>query len=180
MVQFSPDVHPRRTRLKQSRAAYTIVDHQTIFPIASEQEGAAIERAFADLAEHELNGARAHLRTAGELINRGDFAGSVRESIHAVEAVARILDPKASNSLPPALAALERKGAVHGGLKAGFNALYGYASDEKGLRHSLVFQAAPAVSQHDAVFMLGACASFITYLIGNATDAGISLGQSKP
>ncbi len=173
---FALDEEVKRV-LKRARAAYTVLDRDTIFPIATPEEGKAIEKAFADLDAHELNGARAHLRAAGELINKGDFAGSVRESIHAVEAVARVLDPKASSGLAPALAALEKKGAIHGGLKAGFGSIYGYTSDAKGVRHSLVDEPKATVDQHDAVFMLGACASFTTYLIGKATDAGISLSK---
>ena len=46
-----------------------------------------------------MGGSAAQLRKAAECINGQDWAGSVRESIHAVESVARQLDPKASNAL---------------------------------------------------------------------------------
>jgi|GEM_PF-634923 len=161
--------------LQESGAAYRLVGGDTIMPIASEVESAAIEHAFADLAEHELNGARIHLRNAAERVNAGDFAGSVRESIHAVEAVARLLDPKASNTLGPALTALEKSTKIQPSLKSGFSSIYGYTCNAEGIRHALLDLPKPDVDQHDAVFMLGACASFITYLLGKTVDSGVSL-----
>jgi hypothetical protein len=149
------------------------VDGDTIVPAITEEEGAAVQHAFADLSKSELHGARAHLRKASDLINDGHFADSVRESIHAVESVARTLDPKAKTP-EPALAALEGKGAVHPALKKGFSAIYGFTSDEKGIRHALLDNRQAKVDIHDAVFMLGACASFVTYLIGKARDSGVT------
>jgi hypothetical protein len=163
--------------LKQSRAAYVLVDRHTIYPIPSKEEGAAIERAFADLASVEFGGARAHLRKAGEFLNQGHYADSVRESIHGVESVARLLDPKASRTLGPALAALEAKGTIHGALKAGFSSIYGYSSDESGIRHSLLDGDKAQVDLHDSMFMIGACASFVSYLIGKARAIGLKLSD---
>ena len=45
-----------------------------------------------------------------------------------------------------------------------FSNLYGYASDEEGIRHSLIDDAASPAGQDEAVFMLGACASFSSFL----------------
>jgi hypothetical protein len=51
-------------------------------------------------------------------------------------------------------------------LKKAFGALYGYTSDKKtGIRHAKVFGVDEAVDETDALFMLGACASFVSYLI---------------
>ena len=58
--------------LKVSRAAYRVLGGDTIVPVASEAERATIERALADLASKEFQGARSHLRTSGsELTNGG-------------------------------------------------------------------------------------------------------------
>ena len=45
--------------------------------------------------------------------------------------------------------------------------LYAYTSDEQGIRHALLDQPDPRVAQNEAVFMLGACASFASYLCRN-------------
>ena len=148
------------------RLAY-VVDTQepaTIFPAATRQEGVAIVGALKELREAGLQPAETHLRKAAELINGGDWPGAVRESIHAVESVARQLDPRASSTLEPALASLEKSGHLHHALKEAFSKLYGYASDEEGIRHPLIDKATSPAGQDEALFMLGACASFASYL----------------
>ena len=152
---------------KECRLAYAVDIEQpvTILPAVTEQEGKTIIGAINELREAGLSGAEVHLRTAGESINGGDWAGSVRESIHAVESVARQLDPKSSNTLPDALKSLQRSsGQLHPALKDGFEKLYAYTSDEEGIRHSLMDNAESSVGRDEAVFMLGACASFASYL----------------
>ena len=159
--------------LTTSRCAYEIgLEPPTIIPRATEQEGQAITRAFADLGSAGLEGSRTHLRQATERLNSGDYPGSVRESINAVESVARQLDPAASKRLEPALAALTKHAEIHPALKTGFANIYGYTSDEPGLRHPLLEGTAKA-DLVDAVFMLGACASFASYLVAKARKAGL-------
>lgn len=158
------------TVLTFARAAYRLVD-KTIMPTGSEAELATIERAFADVAAAEFHGARAHLRKASEELTAGRYADSIRESIHAVESVAEVLEP--SGELAKALAKLTASASVHGAMKKGFLALYGYTSDEKGIRHALLESGAPAVDETDALFMIGACAAFVSYLINKARMAGL-------
>ena len=78
--------------------------------------------------------------------------------------MARQLDPKASQTLAPALKSLERSGTLHPALKEAFTKLYGYTSDEQGIRHADLGQDSANVGMNEAVFMLGACASFSSYL----------------
>ena len=111
-----------------------------------------------------LEGSASHFRRAAEYINSNDWAGSIRESIHAVESVARQLDPKSSGTLRGALAALENRRALHPALKEAFTKLYGYTSNEQGIRHALLDRSSANVGIDEAVFMLGACASFASYL----------------
>ena len=151
---------------KECRLAY-VVDTQgtpTILPAATRAEGEAIVGAIQELREVGLHGAETHLKRAGELINGGDWSGSVRESINAVESVARQLDPDASKTLGPALKSLEKRGQLHSALKEAFSSLYGYTSDEEGIRHALLTDAVSPAGRDEAVFMLGACASFASYL----------------
>jgi hypothetical protein len=53
-------------------------------------------------------------------------------------------------------------------MKKGFLALYGYTSNEQGIRHALLEAGAPAVDETDALFMIGACAAFVSYMINKA------------
>ena len=136
----------------------------TIVPAVTPEEGATVVEALQTLRESGLEPSASHLQEGAACINRGDWAGSVRESIHAVESVARQLDPKAAKTLGPALKSIERRGALHSALKKAFGELYGYTSGEQGIRHALLDQTKARVGQDEAVFMLGACAAFASYL----------------
>jgi hypothetical protein len=89
-----------------------------------------------------------------EALNSGRFADSVRESVHAVESVARVLSKDASATLAPALQELEKGNSMHPAFKRALSQLYGYSSNEGGIRHSLLEDEAH-VNMHDALFMLG-------------------------
>jgi hypothetical protein len=58
-------------------------------------------------------------------------------------------------------------------MKRGFLSLHGYTSDENGIRHALLEEGAAKVAETDALFMIGACAAFVSYLINKARSAGI-------
>ena len=129
------------------------------------EEGHALVDALGTLRDAGLDGCASHLREAAERINENDWAGAVRESLHAVESVARQLDPGASRGLEPALKSIEKQGGtLHPALVVAFGKLYGYASDEQGVRHPLLDRTDSRVDRDLAVFMLGACASFASYL----------------
>ena len=155
-----------RSTFADSHLAYTIDvgPPPTIVPGPTPEEGVAVVESLQSLRQAGLDGSAAHLRKASECINEGDWAGSVRESIHAVESVARQLDPEAAQTLGPALKSIERRGALHQALKKAFDTLYGYTSNEQGIRHVLLDQTDAKVGQDEAVFMFGACASFASYL----------------
>ncbi len=158
--------------LEFCRSAYRVYDGDTIVPIASMADVEPLQTAFADLASSEFHGARTHLRQAGEHATAGRYTDSIRESIHAVESVAKALAPKA-NTLDAAIARLERAGVIHTSLKKGFSNIYGYTNDQQGIRHALLDDPCAKVDETDALFMLGACASFVSYLIGKGRSAGI-------
>lgn len=151
-----------------ARAAYRIFDNKYIAAIGTEEQAAAFERAIADAEAKNATAARTQLIAAGVALRNSDWAGSIRESIHAVEAMAVRLSP-GKDTLGAALSALEQRGHLHGGLKKAFSALYGYSSDEEGVRHALVFSDEAQVDEADALFMLGACASFVSYLLARNT-----------
>jgi len=62
---------------------------------------------------------------------------------------------------------------LHEALKRGFSAIYGFTSDESGIRHALLEKGDADVDETDALFMLSACAAFVSYLIGKGKDAGL-------
>jgi len=146
----------------ETRAAYRIAD-DIIIAIGTEEQGDAVESALQATDEVGATASRRHLISAGVELREGNWPDSVRESIHAVEAMARRISPDA-RTLGDALNKIERSGYIHGSLRRGFGMLYGYTSDENGIRHALSDEAT-RVDEVDALFMLGACASFVSYLI---------------
>lgn len=162
--------------LTDGQAAYRVLDRGTIVPVGSDAELITLQRAFADLGKTEIHGARSHLRAAGDHLTAGDYPASVRESIHSVESVARSLAP--SGALKEALAELQNSSRIHPSLQSGFSKIYGYTSDEQGVRHPLLDAPEADVDEADALFMIGACAAFVSYLIHKARLAGLLKDRS--
>ena len=137
----------------------------TIFPAATPEEGDQLQRNLVELRAAGLDGCTAHLRLSAERVSAEDWAGSIRESIHAVESVAKQVTPDGARTLGAALNSLGKQGVLrHKALKEAFSKLYGYTSDESGIRHALLDEAKAKVTIDEAVFFLGACASFASYL----------------
>ncbi|MCK1343786.1 MULTISPECIES: hypothetical protein [Bradyrhizobium] len=151
--------------LENCRAAYRIEDG-VFWPTASTEEADALIQANAALSASQFGGAKTHLKNAASKLTEGDYPASVRESISAAESVARVLEP--TGDLSKALSGLEQRIALHPALKKAFLSLYGYTSDEKGIRHALLSEAEADVDEADAIFFIGACASFLTYLISKS------------
>ena len=146
----------------------------------SREEGEAIQQAIEIIHQGGMNGAVAHLRKAAKSINVGEHADSIRESIHAVESVARTIDLDASKTLGPALSSLRKHRLLqHEALTKAFQQLYGYTCDEQGIRHALLDKSAADVGLEEAIFMFGACASFAGYLTQKHRQAQAK-GGSRP
>jgi hypothetical protein len=158
-------------RLKQCRSPYRVIAEDTLCPIGSDLEAVIVGQALKDLTRSSLAGGREHLRAAITHLSDGDFAGSVRESIHSVESVVKVLE--SSGDFSKALSKLEQKTNIHGAMKKGFIALYGFSSDEQGIRHPLLEKEAPAVDEADALFMIGACSAFLSCLVNKSRTAGL-------
>ena len=137
-----------------------------IIPTTSKEMKESLERSLANINQSELTGAKSHFHNAAQALNNDKFADSIRESIGAVEAAARKIDPESSNNLNAALNSLEKNGLLqHPALKEGMKKLYGYTSDEEGIRHPLINSEAANVGFDEAIFMYGACVSFVDYLV---------------
>ena len=164
-IRFSDFV--KKDVFEEFMCAYTIIDDgPSIVPIVLPEQRESVEQAFKVLATGPYEGARSHLRKSAKCINEADLAGSVRESIHAVESVARIIAPQSKQTLDPALKSLEKAGLLkHPTLKSAFVKLYSYTNNEQGIRHSLLNQGSPDVGLNEAMFMFGACAAFAGYLV---------------
>jgi hypothetical protein len=151
--------------MEQERCAYRLLEGSVV-PISSEEEGQAVYAALDAMSRPGLGGARAHLLKAGSSLTAGGYADSVRESIHAVESVARSLTGEAS--LQKALTEIIKNHPMHPALRSGFNNIYGYTNDANGIRHPMIGDEAAMVGEAEAIFMFSSCAAFVTYLVNVA------------
>lgn len=150
--------------LENEVSAYRILDGLVV-PVTNESELATIREA----KRTPYDSINIHIAKALALYadrQNPDYENSIKESICAVEALCCIITglTGANATLGKALKKLEEKSVhIHPAMVSGFSALYGYTSDEDGIRHGgMDFKNAPA---EDAKFMLVSCSAFVNYLI---------------
>lgn len=149
--------------LEAAQAAFRIVDGDTFCPYASEEEAATVIAALSDLDTPQLVGARAHYKKAAESLSGGDYAGSMRESIHAVESLTKALTSK--STVQNGLKALASQGALHVTLADAFEKIAAWTNAVAGIRHANAPAApTPNVTEEDALLMLAICGALVSYL----------------
>jgi AbiJ N-terminal domain 4 len=155
--------------LEAQGCAYRFITEK-LAPLTNPAEVSEVARA----AESAIPAVASHIREALSLLPPSSDASprnSVKESISAVEAALKVLGGDASATLTTGLSAFEAKfGELHPALRAGLVKLYGYTSDEKGVRHALVDEAAD-VTVDDARFMVVICSAFANYLVALSSSA---------
>ena len=142
---------------------YRFIDGE-ITPISDDIEVAEIEKSL----DIEFQGCKSHIKKAlGFLSDRDnpDYKNSIKESISAVESICQIIAQNSKATLGEALKKLEEHGVkIHEAMKKSFSSLYGYTSDEGGIRHCEgMFES--NVTFEEAKFMLVSCSAFVNYLI---------------
>ncbi|MCX2889838.1 hypothetical protein OO258_16485 [Pseudomonas sp. DCB_BI] len=155
--------------LERENSAYRFVSG-CITPITSFEEAEEVESAIG--RSDRYAGVRIHLQTAlGMLTDREnpDYRNSIKESISAVESLAKKLIGDDKATLGQALKTLETKHGLHSSLKSAFMTLYGYTSDAGGIRHGLLDGDKPC-TKADARFMLICCSAFINFAIDSMED----------
>lgn len=114
------------------------------------------------------SGCKAHIEKAvGFLADREhkDYKNCIKESISAVESICQIIVGDDKATLGGALKKLKDNGInIHQALGKAFLKLFGYASDEGGIRHAEGLFVSE-VSFDEAKFMLVSCSAFVNYLI---------------
>jgi hypothetical protein len=158
---------------EEELSGYRFVGGELV-PLSSPAEVVAIESALAITSRTGLAGAHAHITSGLRLLAKRpdpDYRNSIKESISAVEALAKQLGTSESQGLAGALTELGKKVPLHGGLRAGLLSLYGYTSDEGGIRHAMLEE--PNLGYEEAKYMAVACSAFVNFLAAKAQSAGI-------
>lgn len=149
--------------LEEEHSGYRICDNK-FAKITDEVEIAAIEEA----AKNTFEAVKSAIKKAVRLFSdreKPDYENCIKEAISAVESMCCIITGEfgAQATLGKMLGELEAHGVViHKAMQEGFKKLYGYTSDEGGIRHgSIDFRGA---TEEDARYMLISCSAFVNYL----------------
>lgn len=160
--------------LEREFAGYRFIE-QKLSPITNPTEIKEIEESFSVTESFtSLKGCNTHLKSAlSKLSDRlnPDYRNSIKESISALESIAKVISNNSKDSLGGALDKIKGKLKIHSALERGFKQIYGYTSDTDGIRHALTEET--TCDFEDAKFMLVSCSAFINYLVIKANKAGI-------
>ena len=154
--------------LQKEMSAYRFVDG-LITRITEEHEIAEIEQAI----QASRGPVSKHLRRSLELLsdrNAPDYRNSIKEAISAVESLVAIALKAEKGTLGQLIKKLEDEIGLHPALRTAFSNLYGYTSDEDGIRHALI--ETDKVDFNDAKFMLVVCSAFINFVEGKLQTKG--------
>jgi hypothetical protein len=123
--------------LETELAPFKIIDSY-VTEITDKQESDLLEDVLRD---NDYPGVKLHLLSALENLSRRekpDYRNSIKESISAVESLAKFITNNEHATLSDALRKLDSKIKIHGALKEGFEKLYSYTSDADGIRHGMM------------------------------------------
>lgn len=150
--------------LQCEKSGYRLVN-EIIAPITNNIEITAIE----DATNTRLSNVNQHIQKALMLyadLENPDYENSIKESISAVEAMCCHITglTGANASLGKTIKKIkEHDIRIHSAMENAFSSLYGYTSNEGGIRHGGIdFVSAPA---EDAKYMLVSCSAFVNYLL---------------
>lgn len=144
--------------LETEHAGYRLVAGRFV-DITNEEELQAVDDA-ANIDNPA--GVSVHTKSAVGLYKDKDYRNSFKESISAVEAMARFVTGDNKATLGEALKHVESKKGLHPALKSTFSSLYGFASDENGVRHAMIDTT--SIGPAEARFFVVTCSAFINYL----------------
>ncbi len=154
--------------LEKEVSAYRFVNG-VVTRITEQQEIEAIEQAL----ERARGPVQTHLQRALELLSdreAPDYRNSIKEAISAVESLVAKTVGAEKGTLGQLLKKLEDEIKLHPALRTAFSNLYGYTSDEGGIRHAIL--ESQKVVFDDAKFFLVVCSAFINYVESRVTPAG--------
>ena len=150
--------------LEDEISGYRIID-KTVVPITNSAEIQTIMSA----EETQYQSVNIHITKALTLFGdrkKPDYENVIKESISAVETMCCIITGQSGTqaTLGKTLKKLKESSIhIHPALESAFSSLYGYTSDEDGIRHGGIdFTCAPS---EDAKYMLISCSAFVNYLI---------------
>lgn len=140
------------------RMSYKIIDCY-VTPLISDEEAEEVKIAI-DSKYSEVSG---HTKKALEFYKKrpdADYKNSIKESISSLEALSRIVLNKPNATL----GALSQSLDIHPAFRKAIKELYGWTSDEGGIRHSENGKGDLKTGEAEARFMLIECSALVNYI----------------
>lgn len=150
--------------LASERSGYRFIE-KTLAPIIDETEIAAISRVVE--CPDIFSGARTHMTTAVGLFSMKvdpDYRNAIKEAVSAVESAAKVIAGSESATLSTAIKLIDGSLGLHPAFRDAVLKFYGWTSDEKGVRHSLLDEES-TIDEADAHFAIVNCAGIVNFLI---------------
>lgn len=144
--------------LEEERTSYRIIKGLVV-PLTSDEEIKEIEKTLN--IPDKYKSVSGHFSKALELFSKrpeADYANSIKESISAVDVLVQIILGK-EGTLGKLVDGLD----IHPALKKAFSNLYGWTSDDAGIRHPKSKEPL-SCGESEARYMLITCSAFINYL----------------
>lgn len=165
--------------MEREHAGYRFVGDKLV-EITAPAEIAEIEAALQAAAKAGLGAVHTHIASALDLLAKRpdpDYRNAIKEAISAVEAATKLIGEKPKGTLDSALDVLSERMPIHAAMKSGFSKLYGFTSDDSGIRHALL--EAPTVDAADARFMIVACSAFVNWLVVKADQEKLLRAEAR-
>ncbi len=157
--------------LERELAGYRMINTELV-PITDKHEVESVRQAMSEPSSLGLEGVSRHITKALSLLGKKpepDYANSIKESISAVESICKLLTGEKSGGIDKALAKISAQTSIHPALKQALSNLYGYTSDESGIRHAIL--ETKDIGFAEAKFMLVACTAFVNFVVEKARRA---------
>lgn len=154
-------IHDLNSVFIDEGAKYKVING-IITSLISKEEAEEVRKAI----ESKYAPVSTHFKKALELYSKRpnpDYKNSIKESISAVEALVRIILNKPNGTL----GALVEQLNIHSAFKEGINKLYGWTSDEGGIRHAEK-EKGLKIDEKEARFMLIQCSALVNYIISKS------------
>ena len=148
---------------KREFVGYRFINKQ-ISKISDSIEVKAISEIFVNSGDTIRN----HISKANAFLSdreNPDYQNSIKESISALEALSQIVTGSKGSAatLGKMLKKLENDGIIYGAMKSGFSALYGFASESRGVRHGNI--GGEKVTFEEAKYILVISTAFINFVM---------------
>jgi len=153
--------------LKICNSAWRMNGVGKLYPITNKAEIEEIERA--SRYENKFEPVSTHIKAAiahfsRRPIEESSYRNSVGESIHAMEALCRVITNKNTTTGGVGIKMVCDQLELHKALGEGYSRIYGFSSNAEGIRHALCF-GDKTIDFDDAKYFLVSISAFVNYLI---------------